>query len=102
MRPSLSRTTEARRHGDYFFSVFSVSPWFVTVVCVCVLVVCGVRFQADLHAQGRGGQAAPPPTAKAIAPIDLTGYWTAVVTEDWHVRRLTPGKGDFGRGGGGA
>ena len=31
---------------------------------------------------------APPPTAKAIAPIDLTGYWTAVITEDWHVRML--------------
>src|SRR5262249_13540296 len=78
----------------HFFSVFSVSPWFVTVNCVCVLVVCGVRLQA----QGRAGQAAPPQTAKAIAPIDLTGYWTAVVTEDWHVRMLTPAKGDFGSG----
>src|SRR5439155_7010552 len=53
---------------------------------------------ALVQAQGRGGQAAPPPTAKAIAPIDLTGYWTAVVTEDWHVRMLTPSKGDFGSG----
>ncbi len=43
-------------------------------------------------------QAAPPPTAKAIAPIDLTGYWTAVITEDWHVRMLTAPKGDFGGG----
>jgi len=50
------------------------------------------------QAQGRGGQAAPPPTAKATAPIDLTGYWTAVVTEDWHVRMLMPSKGDFGSG----
>src|SRR5262245_20741327 len=98
MRPSLSRTTEARRHGDHFFSVFSVSPWFVTVVCACVLVVCGVRLQADLQAQGRGGAAAPPQTARATAPIDLMGYWTAVVTEDWHVRMLTPSKGDFGSG----
>ena len=51
-----------------------------------------------VQGQGRGGQAAPPPTAKAIAPIDLTGYWTAVVTEDWHVRMLTAPKGDFGSG----
>jgi len=64
----------------------------VTVVCTCVLGSTLVR------AQGRGGQAAPPPTAKASAPIDLTGYWTAVVTEDWHVRMLTPAKGDFGSG----
>ena len=58
------------------------------------LASCGVWLQA----QGRGGQAAPPQTARAMAPIDLTGYWTAVVTEDWHVRMLTPAKGDFGSG----
>ena len=44
----------------------------------------------------------PPPAAKALAPIDLTGYWTAVITEDWHVRMLTAPKGDFGSGAGGA
>jgi hypothetical protein len=65
---------------------------------VVTLAVCGVRLQADLYAQGRGGQTAAPPTAKAVAPIDLTGYWTAVVTEDWHVRMLAPAKGDFGSG----
>ena len=43
-------------------------------------------------------QAAPPPTPKAIAPIDLTGYWTAVITEDWHVRMLTAPRSDFGGG----
>lgn len=32
------------------------------------------------------------------APIDLTGYWTAVITEDWRVRMLTASKGDFGSG----
>jgi hypothetical protein len=47
-------------------------------------------------AQARGGS--PPGTAKATAPIDLIGYWTAVITEDWHVRMLTGAKGDFGSG----
>jgi hypothetical protein len=46
--------------------------------------------------QARGGQSAR--TAKAAAPIDLTGYWTAVITEDWHVRMPTARKGDFGSG----
>jgi len=46
-------------------------------------------------AQGRGEAV---PTAKSIAPIDLTGYWTPVITEDWHVRMLPPAKGDFGSG----
>jgi hypothetical protein len=55
-----------------------------------------------VQAQGRGGRGGPPPTAKALAPIDLTGYWTAVITEDWHVRMLTAPKGDFGSGAAGA
>ncbi len=55
-----------------------------------------------VQAQGRGGRGGPPPTAKARAPIDLTGYWTAVITEDWHVRMLTAPKGDFGSGAAGA
>jgi hypothetical protein len=45
-----------------------------------------------VHAQNRGG---PPPTAKASAPIDLTGYWVAVVNEDWRYRMVTPAKGDY-------
>jgi hypothetical protein len=58
---------------------------------------------ATLGAQGRGGRgAAPPPPAKVQAPIDLTGYWTAVITEDWHQRMLTAEKGDFGTGAPGA
>ena len=45
-------------------------------------------------AQNRG--AAPPaPTARASAPIDLTGYWVSVVNEDWRFRMLTPAKGDY-------
>ena len=45
---------------------------------------------ATVFAQGRGGgRGGPPVTAKAEAPIDLTGYWTAVITEDWHQRMLT-------------
>jgi hypothetical protein len=34
-------------------------------------------------------------TAKASAPIDLTGYWVAFVTEDWRFRMMTPHKGDY-------
>jgi hypothetical protein len=44
---------------------------------------------------GRGGPQGPPPTAQAQAPIDLTGYWVSVVTEDWRWRMLTPAKGDY-------
>jgi hypothetical protein len=34
-------------------------------------------------------------TAKAAAPIDLTGYWVALVTEDWRYRMLAAPKGDY-------
>ena len=40
--------------------------------------------------------AAPPaPSPKAMAPLDLTGYWVSVVTEDWRWRMMTPAKGDY-------
>ena len=33
--------------------------------------------------------------AKAIAPIDLTGYWVSIVSEDWRFRMIAAPKGDF-------
>jgi hypothetical protein len=42
-------------------------------------------------AQGRGGG---PPSARANAPFDPTGYWVAIVSEDWRWRMVTPAKGD--------
>ncbi|HTC88972.1 MAG TPA: hypothetical protein VK686_11780 [Bryobacteraceae bacterium] len=33
--------------------------------------------------------------AKASAPVDITGYWVAFVTEDWRFRMITPRKGDY-------
>ncbi len=49
------------------------------------------------RAQGRAGQGQPAsqPTARAAAPIDLTGYWVSVVSEDWRYRMITPAKGDY-------
>jgi len=48
-----------------------------------------------MSAQGRGAQPAGTPTPRAIAPIDLTGYWVAIISEDWRWRMITPAKGDF-------
>ena len=39
--------------------------------------------------------AQPPRTAKQAAPIDFTGQWVSIVTEDWRFRMVTPPKGDY-------
>jgi hypothetical protein len=63
------------------------------------LLFLAVLFAADVSAfaqgRGRGGAPAPPQAPKAAAPIDVTGYWVSVVTEDWRYRMVMPTKGDY-------
>jgi hypothetical protein len=56
------------------------------------LVLFMMAFNGTLFAQARG-QA--PATPRAAAPVDFTGYWVSVVTEDWRWRMVTPARGDF-------
>ena len=65
-------------------------------------VLCGAAVLAapsGLLAQARGARAGgppqAPPTPRAAAPVDLTGYWVSVVTEDWRYRMVMPAKGDY-------
>ncbi len=69
--------------------------YFRGLVLVSVLAAT-VWLAPGLDAQrGRGGQpAGPPPVPRAAAPVDLTGYWVALVTDDWRWRMVTPPKGD--------
>ena len=53
-----------------------------------LLLPVGVRAQ-------RGGRGGPPPTPRAAAAADLTGYWVSVITEDWKFRMVTPKKGVY-------
>jgi hypothetical protein len=57
--------------------------------CLACLTCIGIAVSAQ-----RGGPPAPPQTPKAAAPIDITGYWVSLVTEDWRWRMVTPIKGD--------
>ena len=59
---------------------------------VLILAACAI---APAFAQGRGAPASPPPTARAAAPVDFTGNWVSVVSEDWRWRMITPPKGDY-------
>ena len=58
------------------------------------LVVAILLLTAAVGAQSRATQA-PVSTARADAPIDLTGQWVAIISEDWRWRMITPPKGDI-------
>ena len=61
-----------------------------------LLACCVATIAQDVRAQRRGGEpAGPPPTARAAAPIDLTGTWVSIISEDWRWRMVTPAKGDY-------
>jgi len=48
----------------------------------------------DVSAQARGGRGATA-SPRTEAPIDLTGQWVAIISEDWRWRMITPAKGDI-------
>jgi hypothetical protein len=62
-------------------------------VCVAIAVVAGVADR--LEAQRGAAPPAPARTPRAAAPIDLTGNWVSIVTQDWRFRMVTPAKGDY-------
>jgi hypothetical protein len=63
-----------------------------TVVIAASVIALGLVARVDAQ---RPAAAAPPPVPRAAAPIDLTGYWVAIVTQDWRWRMVTPAKGDY-------
>ncbi len=44
---------------------------------------------------GRGRGRGPAMSPQQASPIDMTGYWVSVVTEDWKFRMVTPVKGNY-------
>jgi len=48
--------------------------------------------------RGAGAPQAAAQTGKAGAPVDLTGYWVSLVTEDW-IERMSPDSPPSGTGG---
>lgn len=55
-----------------------------------------IAFLAICLTNAAVAQRSPAPvSARDLAPTDLTGYWVAVVSEDWRHRMATPRKGDY-------
>ncbi len=63
---------------------------------VVIAIMLAAASAALPQAQGRGGRGAPaaPVAPRTAAPYDITGYWAALVTDDWRYRMLTPPKGN--------
>jgi len=77
----------------------SPARWFTAAAIWLAVPVYTMGHEAidqtgQARGRGRGQQVAQTP--KAGAPIDLTGYWVSVVTEDWRFRMVTPPKGNYG------
>jgi hypothetical protein len=68
----------------------------VAVFAAIGLFSATTRGQAPAPASAAGQTQKPAPTIRDLAPIDLTGSWVSVVTEDWRYRMVMPLKGDYG------
>ena len=60
-----------------------------------VVLWAGAKARPAPQAARGGAQVPAAPTPEAEAPLDLTGYWVSVVTEDWRWRMIVADKGDF-------
>ena len=65
-----------------------------------LLTAAALALGAGAHVAAQQAQGAPPPAAVAqaarvTAPVDLTGTWASVITEDWQWRFVTPIVGDY-------
>jgi hypothetical protein len=72
---------------------------FPIALGILALTAASARAQQDntlhLQAQTPQGSTSSGKQGRAGAVLDLTGYWVAVINEDWRWRMITPDKGDF-------
>jgi hypothetical protein len=88
----LRRATGTQRHREaHVRPGVSVALWFVAVA-VAAMVSTPLFAQAP---GGRGGRGGPPPAPRVASPVDWTGTWVSVISEDWRWRMITPPKGDY-------
>src|SRR5262245_48700108 len=60
---------------------------------VLVLIAAVAPLDAQRAGRGQAGAAAAA-SPQASAPLDLTGQWVSLVTDDWRWRMVSPPKGD--------
>ena len=63
---------------------------------IIATVAIAVAFASPVIVDAQRGGRGSPPTPRAAAPIDLTGQWVSLITEDWRYRQFAAPKGDYG------
>ena len=53
--------------------------------------LAGTPARAQAPSDGNDG----PGSAREAAPIDVTGHWVSLITDDWVYRMITPARGDY-------
>jgi hypothetical protein len=60
-----------------------------------IALAASITLVATAAAQARRAtQPTAPATGRGAAPIDITGHWVSLITDDWVYRMITPAKGD--------
>ncbi len=64
---------------------------------LAIVLVVGLSLEVAAQGQrgGGAGQRGAPASARTPAPFDITGNWTALITDDWEYRMVTPAKGSI-------
>ncbi len=82
------------------------SCWIIALLLALPLSLSAQGVIQGALGGGRGGQRGGPgaaapaaQTGKSAAPVDLTGYWVSIVTEDW-IERMSPDSPPSGTQGG--
>jgi hypothetical protein len=91
LKTQISKTTSQR--GGFWFHSFRCGLGLALWVLSFGIWDSGFGI-SRLAAQQPGRGAAVPASARQAAPIDLTGQWVALVTDDWRWRMVVPPKGD--------
>ena len=82
------RSARRRIRALILFAIFliAVGPsWFTGAAAA----------QQQGRGRGAGAQTTQQQAPRGIAPVDLTGTWVAVITEDWRWRMVTAPRGDY-------
>ncbi|HTT06957.1 MAG TPA: hypothetical protein VMF64_16885 [Steroidobacteraceae bacterium] len=78
---SAGRNSSSGQHGV-------LAPLAVGALALLGYAPSPLRAQAPAAAK-------PAPTPRAQAPIDPTGYWVSLITQNWQYRMVVPGRGEY-------